>query len=293
MPSQLDLAQVLDELQNQRNEARWNDHPWERPEGSGGFDMFGSLQDNPLLRAARIAQYDQAVADETAKARLKDLRFGETPQSVLQEVYAPLAASRAAINGTSAIAPSPLMHVGQGGVVGRANPLTGAFETVFTNPKQDAATELAKHQDKFEDEQRKLAANEIEATRKALFNLKPSAFTGPDADAQYLTAKNSLTRQLVAAQSNWQKLPGSTASVAALSGPSQITPTLRPSFGFIGTPGGDNLFQGSFGKGLAASLSTPAKATYGSAEDVRAAFKSGAIDRATAKRILEEQFNLK
>lgn len=98
MPSIAELSALAEELQRNRDEEYFRNHPWERP-STITADMFGDLRDNPMVRAARELQYDRNVADERAKAWISNRRDGESVDDILKSVYGPIAASQAAARG--------------------------------------------------------------------------------------------------------------------------------------------------------------------------------------------------
>ena len=67
---------------------RPTDLPWERPSIIAG-DMFGSLDEGPLIRRARELAHDRAQAEATYEARAANLRPWETARSVAEEVLTP------------------------------------------------------------------------------------------------------------------------------------------------------------------------------------------------------------
>lgn len=73
------------------------------------YDMFGDVEGNPFLRRAREEAHDRAIADAEYEARTRSaprdqgytdvlgetspaqgLRWGETPESVFHEIFAPI-----------------------------------------------------------------------------------------------------------------------------------------------------------------------------------------------------------
>lgn len=98
MPSIAELNALAEDMQRQRDEEYFRNHPWEKPTTIVA-DMFGDVRDNPMVRAARELQFDRAVADETAKVRLANKAPWETSEGILKEIYSPLAASIAASRG--------------------------------------------------------------------------------------------------------------------------------------------------------------------------------------------------
>ena len=61
MPSIAELNALAEDMQRQRDEEYFRNHPWEKPTTIVA-DMFGDVRDNPMVRAARELQFDRAVA---------------------------------------------------------------------------------------------------------------------------------------------------------------------------------------------------------------------------------------
>lgn len=98
MPSIAELNALAEDMQRQRDEEYFRNHPWEKPTTIVA-DMFGDVRDNPMVRAARELQFDRAVADERAKTWIANKKEGESTDDILKSVYGPLAAGQAAARG--------------------------------------------------------------------------------------------------------------------------------------------------------------------------------------------------
>lgn len=60
--------------------------PWERATTTPVYDMFGSQDDDPMVRRSRELEHDRAQAGAELQARISDRRPWETPESIAEEV---------------------------------------------------------------------------------------------------------------------------------------------------------------------------------------------------------------
>lgn len=218
--------------------------PWER---GGGFvaDMFGLIDEDPAIRRARELEHDRAIASAEFEARRRDPRAWETTKSIGAELFNPLAqlfgaeASLIPRSGRSTAVsrdPSPI-HAGAGSNILQRNPMTGEMEVLWSAP-DNTPTKL---------KTAKLA--DLRTQRNALIRSRPGL--GQDA--------SEWSAQLKQVQDDIGKLESEMEAPA----PAQPEPSRRQPLGvgFIGTPGGENLFDNPFERGLkmGGADSTPTK----------------------------------
>lgn len=223
MASQADIFALAELLgQNQREQM-----PWERVTTTPAYDMFGSAEDNPLVRRARELEHDRALASETFNARAAAPRAWETPQSIAAEVFSPLAATYGGDfefpqRGRATVRQNPdVIKAGAGSTILKPNPLTGQMEEVWS---ANGMTEGELNQEKLKD---------LRSQRNALIRTRPNLGVGlKEWEAQLKTindAIDSLEQSLL---------------------PQKVEAPTNLGSGFIGSPGGSNAFENPFERGL-------------------------------------------
>lgn len=261
-----DIADYLRAQEQVQAEQEYKkNRPWERGGNIMVGDMFGSLQDDPLLRAARERNYDatQASAEYDARTapgqyvpswdnpgqvietQAPGLRAWETPQSVRSELF-----------GGAAPAPAPLPElVKSGSTILARDPITGELVEKYKAPAAPAPvpkpfklgntlwdrdpmtgemamiaqppdTSAEKERQVIAAAERRKVGRELELNQIALLKLDP-------ADAE---SRRMILRNIVGLEEQWRALgnTGAAASGAAsdtdtFSGPAHGTMSLRKS----------------------------------------------------------------
>lgn len=239
-----DIADYLRAQEQVQAEQEYKkNRPWERGGNIMVGDMFGSLQDDPLLRAARERNYDATQASAEYDARTAPgqyyerpdgmtvetsapgLRAWETPQSVRREIFGGAPAAPAAL-------PKPIKA---GSTVLVQDPVSGEMVVKYQPPD----TSAAKERQAIAVAERRKVGRELELNQTALLKLKPTDDNGKPANVE---ARRLLMRNLVGLEEQWRALgnPGTTpaAVVSDSENPMQSWPR-----GFIGEPGASDSWQ--------------------------------------------------
>lgn len=226
-----DIADYLRAQEQVQQEAEYKkNRPWERGGNIMVGDMFGSLQDDPLLRAARERNYDQAQASAEYDARTAPgqywerpdgmtvetsapgLRAWETPQSVRSEVY-----------GGAPAAPAPVPKpIKSGSTILERDPVSGEMVVKYQTPD----TSAEKERQAIAVAERRKVGRELELNQTALLKLDPADVEG----------RRLILRNLVGLEEQWRALGNPDAAPAAAASDSENPMQSWPRM-FSGTPG--------------------------------------------------------
>lgn len=189
--------------------------PWERRTTTPIFDMFGSQEDDPMVRRSRELEFDRAQAGAELQARISDPRAWETPEKIAEEV-------------------NLKYGLAMPGQRNKLPPLVKAGSTVLT-PNERGELEVAYQEPKVE--------RPVKHRVPFKINLEgnPSEYVSMTED-EIIEAVNSKSLPEAAAQSEVVKY------VTSRMKPSAMAPAVEraPSIGFIGSPGGTNSFRRGF-----------------------------------------------
>lgn len=226
-----DIADYLRAQEQVQAEQEYKkNRPWERGGNIMVGDMFGSLQDDPLLRAARERNYDATQASAEYDARTAPgqyyerpdgmtvetsapgLRAWETPQSVRSEVY-----------GGAAPAPAPVSKPFKlGNTLWDIDSVTGKPAMIASMPD----TSAAKERQAIAVAERRKVGRELELNQTALLKLDPADTEG----------RRLILRNLVGLEEQWRALGNPDATPAAVVSDSENPMQSWPRM-FSGTPG--------------------------------------------------------
>lgn len=211
----------------------------------------------------------EAKLEAEAEYRLKNKRWDETEQQILNEVFGPHAAAMAAERGippqafAGAAIPgrtSQDIHAAPGSYILRRNPVTGAMDTVFhaEEKKRDTTFKVPLAMDMLGKVNESVPMTEAEIRDAAANQRLPKSALDSET-VKYLLSKPQAPISAVLPQ--------------------------RQSSGFIGTPGGANLFQDrASGYGF---IGTPGQKNW-FMEGFNATSGGKKLDASTAKQFLDQ-----
>lgn len=229
--------------------------PWERRTTTPIFDMFGSQEDDPAVRRARELEHDRAQAAAELQARISNPRAWETPEDIAEEVNLKYG----------------LQMPGQRN---KLPPLVKAGSTVLT-PNEQGELEVAYQEPRVEKPVKHRVPFKVNPLGE------PTEYVSMTED-EIIEAVNSKSLPEAAAQSEVVKYVTSRFKPSAASVPVER----KPSFSFMGPPGGRNLIENPFERGLNSTRSqTSKKLTRELATDF---LRRANGDKTVARRLAKE-----
>lgn len=201
--------------------------PWERLTTTPAYDMFGSTEDDPMVRRSRELEFDRANAGAELQARVADRRPWETVEDIATEVnlkyglQPPGSANRL----------PPLVKAGSTVLTPNAQ---GELEVAYQEPERERRTtyRVPFKTDLMGDISEYVSMTEDEIVQGIAEGTLPEA------------ARNSEVVKFIAGRGGRATEP---------------VPTPRRSIGFIGAPGGMNLFDNPFERGLGRTQDSTSK----------------------------------
>lgn len=265
------------------------------------FDEYKRLQDDV---AARRGQNDVLAAEGRSRYD-RAINSGETPAAADLEILQPLRDTGVLAITSAPVAPTRAHLFKSGDDVVSIAP--NGVSTIAYKGKEKVPADKYDPIEKLNyDKALGSAYNRVNEAHRAV--IKATDQESRDlAQGEYVAAREAIKKL---EKPTFVATPG-TATTAA---PKVFQPPVRPPTAFIGDIGGANQSQLPAGPGMGGTpppqiadapmapfqpeapvaAQAPRPDTgYNSAEDVRAAFRAKKINRETAKKILEDQFNLK